>query len=132
MASIVRLCHAMIPQLPTLLETTQLIFAHSNAIGISFRNDERRFDVEGSYNIRYQIIKKRIDKVHVKNTEERLTQPGKIAIVYFNQKEADEYAKYIKSLAAQNILLNDLEYLELENLQGVIGLKALRVGVNVL
>ena len=131
MASIVRLCHAMIPQLPTHLETTQLIFAHSNAIDISFRNDERRFDVEGAYNIRYQIIKKRIDKVHIKNTEERLTQPGKIAIVYFNQKEADEYAKYIKSLAAQNILLNDLEYLELENLQGVIGLKALRVGVNV-
>ena len=131
MASIVRLCHAMIPQLPTFLETTQLIFAHSNAIDISFRNDERRFDVEGAYNIRYQIIKKRIDKVHIKNTEERLTQPGKIAIVYFNQKEADEYAKYIKSLAAQNILLNDLEYLELENLQGVIGLKALRVGVNV-
>ena len=128
MASIVRLCHAMTPQLPTHLETTQLIFAHSNAIDISFRNDERRFDVEG-YNIRYQIIKKRIDKVHIKNTQERLTQPGKIAIIYFNQKEADEYAKYIKSLAAQNILLNDLEYLELENLQGVIGLKALRVGV---
>jgi hypothetical protein len=131
MASIVRVSQVMTPQLPTVLETTHLIFAHSNAIDISFRNDERRFDVEGAYNIRYQVIKKRIDKVHVNGSDERLTQPGKIAIVYFNQKEADEYIKFIKSLIAQKILLNDLEYLELEDLQGVAGLKALRVGVNV-
>jgi hypothetical protein len=131
MASIVRVSHVMTPQLPTVLETTHLIFAHSTAIDISFRNDERRFDVEGAYNIRYQVIKKRIDKVHIKDTEERLTQPGKISIVYFNQKEADEYIKFINSLIGQNILNDDLEYLDLEDLQGVAGLKALRVGVNV-
>jgi hypothetical protein len=33
-------------------------------------------------------------------------------------------------LQLQGYLLDDLEYLELEELQGVSGLKALRVGVN--
>jgi hypothetical protein len=86
--------------------------------------------VEGAYNIRYQIIKKRIDKVCIKGTNERLTQVGKIAIIYFNSKDADEYIKYIQYLQEQDTLLNDLEELELEELQGVRGLKALRVGVN--
>ena len=86
--------------------------------------------MEGAYNIRYHIVKKRIDKVTLRNSKERLTQPGKIALVYFSQKEADEYIGYIQYLQEQNILANDLEQLELEELQGVSGLKALRVSVN--
>lgn len=86
--------------------------------------------MEGAYNIRYHIIKKRIDKVNIKDSRERLTQPNKIALVYFNQKEADEYVSYIRYLQGEKLLNNDLEYLELEELQGVSGLKALRVGVN--
>jgi hypothetical protein len=131
MAAIAKATHAMLPQLTTPVETTQLIFIHSNPITIRFRRDEKRFDVEGAYNIRYHIIKKRIDKVRLKDSEERLTQPNKIALVYFTQKEADEYAEYISYLQNENILNNDLEQLELEELQGVAGLKALRVGVNV-
>ncbi len=111
------------------MQTTQLIFVHSTPINISFRNDEKRFDVEGGYSIRYEVVKKRIDKVLIKNTEERLTQPEKIALVYFNQLEQDEYMGYIKSLQKEGILKDDLELLELEELQGVHGLKALRVGV---
>ena len=113
------------------LETTQLIFVYDKPIDVSFRIDEQRFDVEGSYNIRYQMVKKRIDKAHIKNTDERLTQPGKIAIVYFNGAEAKEYVGYIEILQQQGLLNNDLEYLEIEELQGVEGLKALRVGVSV-
>ena len=60
--------------------------------------DEKQFDVDGAYNIRYEIIKKRIDKAHLKGTKERLTVPGKIAIVYSQDKDADEYLKYIKSI----------------------------------
>ncbi|TKC05933.1 GAF domain-containing protein [Pedobacter frigoris] len=112
------------------LETTQLIFVYDKPIDVSFRIDEQRFDVEGSYNIRYQMVKKRIDKAHIKNTDERLTQPGKIAIVYFNSSEAKEYVGYIKKLQKRGLLTNDLEYLEIEELQGVEGLKALRVGVS--
>ncbi|MGN6435271.1 MAG: GAF domain-containing protein [Agriterribacter sp.] len=130
MAAIARYTHSLAPQLSKPVETTQLIFIHSHPIEIRFRKDEKRFDVEGAYNIRYHIVKKRIDKVRVKETKERLTQPYKIAFVYFNQKEADEYISYIRYLQSDQILANDLELLELEELQGVSGLKALRVGVN--
>ena len=129
MAAITKLTHLLQPQLPKHLETTQLIFSNSNTIDICFRNDERRFDVEGAYNIRYQIIKKRIDKVNVKGTKQRLTQTGKIAVIYYNSRDAEEYIKYIQYLQAQGTLNDDLEEIELEELQGVRGLKALRVGV---
>jgi hypothetical protein len=130
MAAIAKITNSLLPGMEKKLLTTQLIFINSGSIDISFRDDERRFDVEGAYNIRYQVIKKRIDKVHVKATGERLTQPGKIAMVYFNNKSAEEYSDYIRYLQEQNTLLNDLEYLDLEELQGVSGLRALRVGVN--
>lgn len=117
-------------KLPHPLTTTQLILAHSIPISISFRNSERKFDVDGAYNSRYEIIKKRIDKVRIKGTKERLTQPGKIAIVYSLAKEAVEYEEYIEFLQTRQLLKPDVEKLELEELQGVIGLRALRVGVN--
>ena len=130
MAAIAKYSWSLLPQLTKPVETTQLIFIHSQAIDIKFRRDEKRFDVEGAYNIRYHIVKKRIDKVCIKSTNERLTQPGKIALVYFSQKEADEYINYIQYLQEQGILMNDLEELEIEELQGVSGLKAMRVGVS--
>lgn len=114
---------------PVPLQTTQLILVHGYPIDISFRKDERRFDVEGSYNIRYEMLKKRIDKVRIKDTLERLTQPDKIAIVYSNAADAEEYLTHIYLLQSKGLLAADVEMLELENLQGVIGLKALRVGI---
>jgi hypothetical protein len=127
MATIAMATHTT--QMPGRLVTTQLIFVHSNPIDISFRKDERRFDVEGGYNIRYQVVKKRVDKVHIRGTNERLTQPGKIAVIYFNEKEAEEYLGYVKYLQQKGVLEDDLEHLELEELQGVSGLRAFRVGV---
>jgi len=129
MAAVAAATHALLPQMPGKLVTTQLIFVHSNPIDISFRKDERRFDVEGGYNIRYQVVKKRVDKVHLRDSSERLTQPGKIAVIYFNEKEAEEYLGYVRYLQEKGVLNNDLEHLELEELQGVSGLKAFRVGV---
>lgn len=128
MATIIQLTNGLLPQMPQPLRTTQLIFVHNNTIDISFRNDERKFDVEGAYNIRYQMIKKRIDKVHIRNTQERLTQPDKIALIYFNKKDVEDYREYISYLQETQVLNNDLEELELEDLQGISGLKALRVG----
>jgi hypothetical protein len=125
MADIARQTHGLLP-----LMTTQLIFVHSTSIDISFRKDERRFDVEGGYNIRYQVVKKRIDKVRVRDTNERLTQPGMIAIIYFNDREAEEYEGYIRYLQEKGLLGVVVEHLELEELQGVSGLRALRVRVN--
>jgi hypothetical protein len=92
--------------------------------------DEKRFDVDGAYNIRYEIIKKRIDKAHIRNTNERITQPGKITIVYSQNKEAMEYMKYIKYLQSKKYLLNTIEKVDVEDLQGISGLKAIRVQVN--
>lgn len=130
MAHIARLTHKLGPTLKVPLETTQMILMHSTPITISFRSDERRFDVEGAYNVRYEIIKKRIDKVHVKDTGERLTQPGTIAMVYSYVREMEEFKKYITFLQSKKILLPEIEMLDLEELQGVSGLKALRVKVN--
>lgn len=121
---------AMIPELAMPLETTHLILVHSNPLSIRFRQEEKKFDVDGAYNIRYEIIKKRIDKALVKDSEERITQPGKIAIIYSQERDADEYRRYIDYLKSKGLLTGQVEELELEELQGVSGLKALRIAVN--
>jgi hypothetical protein len=130
MAEVARITDKLLPLLKVPLQTTQLILVHSQCISISFRKDERKFDVEGSYNIRYEVIKKRIDKARLKNSAERLTQPGKIAIVYSNQKEAQEYQEYIEFCQDKRLLKAGIEMLELEELQGIKGLKAMRVAIN--
>ena len=65
---------------------------------------------------------------YIKGTDERLTQPGKIAIVYSQDKDAIEYLNYVNYLQSKN-LIGEVEMLELEDLQGVSGLKAIRVEV---
>jgi hypothetical protein len=129
MAAIAKITHSLLPHMATELHTTQLIFIHDHTINIGFRSDERKFDVEGAYSIRYQMIKKRIDKVHIRNTNERLTQPDKIVLIYFDKGDIRDYVPFIQYLQDKKVLHNDLEELELEDLQGLSGLKALRVGV---
>jgi hypothetical protein len=129
MAAVAQLTASLLPDMPIPLHTTQLIFVHNHTIDISFRADERKFDVEGAYNIRYQMIKKRIDKVHIHNSEERLTQPDKIVLIYFDKKDIEDYLPFIHYLQEKGTLNNDLEEVELEDLQGLTGLRALRVGV---
>ena len=124
-----RITHELEHQLSHPLQTTQLILAHSVPLTIMFRTEERKFDVDGAYNIRYEILKKRIDKVRIKDTNERLTQPGKVAIVYSQPKDATEYLEYIEYLQNQQLLKPGTEHFDLEELQGVIGLKALRADV---
>ena len=130
LAKAARVTHQLEQELSHMLRTTQLILSHSTPLSISFRTEERKFDVDGAYNIRYEIVKKRIDKVRIKVTNERLTQPGKIAIVYSQAKDAAEYIEYIEFLQNQQLLKPGIEQFELEELQGVVGLKALRVDVN--
>ena len=86
-----------------------------------FLADEKRFGVDGAYNMRYEVIKKRIDKAVVKGTAERVTQPGKIAIIYSEPSEAMEYRDYIDYLLARDYLSGAVEELELDELQGVRG-----------
>jgi hypothetical protein len=116
--------------LPVPLETTHLILAQDSPLSIFFSPDERHFEVEGAYDIRHEIIKKRIDKALIKGSSERLTQPGKIAIVYSQRQEVTEYLEYIDYLQAAGYLKAETEKMELEDLQGAQGLKALRVLVD--
>ncbi len=114
-------------ELPMPLDIASLILVYSNPMAIRFRMDERRFDVDGAYNARYEILKKRIDKAHIKGTGERLTQPGKLSIVYTQDWEADEYLEYIKYLQSCNYLDTNIESVGLEDLQGATGLQAFRI-----
>ncbi len=118
------------PSLPYELDVTSLILVFSSAISIRFRMDEKRFDVDGTYNARYEVVKKRIDKSNIKGTKERITQRGKITIVYSQRKEEAEYRRYIQFLQHKGMLGNVIETFDVEDLQGVTGLKALRVSVN--
>ncbi|CAM3976508.1 GAF domain-containing protein [Flavobacterium antarcticum] len=112
------------------LDVTSLILVFNSPISIRFRMDEKRFDVDGSYNARYEVVKKRIDKANIKDTSERITKKGTIVIVYSQKHEASEYTKYIRFLQKQNYLDANVESFEVENLQGVAGLKGFRVPVN--
>lgn len=126
MSEIHRRVEALKPSLKVPLEITQLILVHESPISIRFRSDEKRFDVDGAYDIRYEIIKKRIDKAYIKNTNERLTQPGKIAIVYNQAKVEDEFRRYFQYLKARDLVTGEIEEIELEELPGATGLRALR------
>lgn len=130
MVSIARKTFAVIDELPISLVTTQLIFVHPNTIDISFRQDERRFDVEGGYNIRYEVIKKRIDKALIKDTNERLVQPNKIAIVYSSHRVEQELRTILEDIAKEQLITNEIEQVLLEELQGIEQLKAFRVSVS--
>lgn len=116
-------------ELPLSLDAASLILAFSSTLSIRYRMDEKKFDVDGTYNARYEIIKKRLDKACVKGTEERLTQKGKIAIIYSQRNDEREYLRYIKYLQAKKYLGKNVELLEVEDVQGVIGLKAIRVEI---
>jgi hypothetical protein len=115
---------------PLKLDIASMILVFSQPISINFRFDEKQFDVDGSYNASYEVVKKRIDKACIKGTEERVTTAGKIAIMYSQDDDGKEYEAYVKFLQAKKLLKDDLELLELEILQGISGLKALRVGIN--
>ena len=76
------------------------------------------------------LFRSRIDKAVIKGTNERITKPGSIAIIYSQHEELLEYQKYIDYLISINYLTNKFESYELEDMQGVYGLKALRVEIN--
>ncbi len=121
--------YSLKPDLPLQLDVASLMLVYSTPLAIRFRMDEKRFDVDGTYNARYEIIKKRIDKSYIKGTNERLTQKGKLAIVYSQKKDEKEYMRYVKFLKSKGYFTNNIEIVELEGLQGVTGLKAIRAEI---
>jgi len=114
---------------PVHLDVASMILVFNQPLSISFRMDEKQFDVDGTYNARYEIVKKRVDKAYIKGTKERVTQKGKISIVYSQKQDEIEYLRYVKFLQSKKYLDDDLEIVELQDLQAVTGLKAIRVSV---
>jgi len=112
------------------LETAHLILVNHTPLSIRFRFDEKRFDVDGAYDVRQEIIKSRIDKAVVKGRAERMTQPGKIAVIYTQPQEGREIRRYIDFLRSQGFLKGETESLDVEELPGVQGLKAFRVEID--
>jgi hypothetical protein len=112
------------------LEMAHLILVNHTPLSIRFRFDEKRFDVDGAYDVRQEIIKSRIDKAMVKGRAERLTQPGKIAVIYTQPQEGREIRRYIDFLRSQGFLKGEAEALEVEELPAVQGLKALRLEID--
>jgi hypothetical protein len=114
---------------PVSLDVASMILVFNQPLSISFRMDEKQFDVDGTYNARYEIVKKRVDKAYIKGTKERITQKGKISIIYSQKQDELEYLRYIKFLQSKHYLDNDVEIVELQDFQAVTGLKAIRVSV---
>jgi len=112
------------------LETAHLILVNHTPLSIRFRLDEKRFDVDGAYDVRQEIIKSRIDKAMVKGRTDRLTQPGKIAVIYTQPQEGREIRRYLDFLHSQGFLKGEMEALDVEELPGVQGLRALRVEID--
>mgnify|MGYP000660051210 CR=1 FL=1 len=121
--------YSLKPELPIPLDVASLILVYNTSLSIRFRMDEKRFDVDGTYNARYEIIKKRIDKSFVKGTTERLTQTGKMVIVYSQKSDELEYLRYVKFLKSKGYFTGKVEIVELEGLQGVAGLRAIRAEI---
>ncbi|NJB85641.1 GAF domain-containing protein [Lewinella marina] len=111
------------------LEIAPLVLAYSSRLTLKFQPDLKRLDVDGAYNVRYEIVKKRIDKAVVKQTKERLTQPDHLTVIYTQDREALVYQGYFRYLSAQGFISDQWENFELEPLQGVDGLRALRVPI---
>lgn len=91
---------------------------------------ERLFDVRGTRDTRYEIVKKRIDKACDGETGDRITQPGMLTVVYSSREEWQEYERYLRYLHREGIVDSAVEQGTVEPLQGVSGLKFARVRVN--
>ncbi|WMI66186.1 GAF domain-containing protein [Aestuariibaculum sp. YM273] len=114
---------------PVSLDVASMILVFNQPLTISFRMDEKQFDVDGTYNARYEVVKKRVDKAVIKGTGQRVTEKGKITIIYSQKEDEVEYLEYIKFLQHKKLLNDDVEIVELEDLQGVTGVKAIRVSI---
>lgn len=90
---------------------------------------ERLFDVRGTKDTRYEIVKKRIDKGEDEQTGVRITQPGMLTLVYSTNKEWEEYRQYLHYLAREGWIENKIDMGNIKPLQGVTGLKFARVPI---
>lgn len=110
---------------------THLVLVQGYTVDIVHdESTERLFDVRGTRDTRYEIVKKRIDKACDAEKGDRITQPGMLTVVYSTGEEWQEYERYLRYLHREGIVASDIEQGTVEPLQGVNGLKFARVRVN--
>lgn len=114
---------------------TDMVITHLvlvQAVTVDIVHDEtteRLFDVRGTRDTRYEIVKKRIDKARDSATGSRITQPGMLTVVYSTTEEWEEYRQYLRYLHREGWVSNIIEKGNVEPMQGVSGLKFARVEV---
>jgi len=114
----------------TTMRVTHLILVQDSTVDI-FHDEttEKLFDVRGTRDTRYEIVKKRIDKAIDEQTQARITQPGMLTLVYSTNEELEEYQQYLRYLAREGWVDTTLESGTVEPLQGVTGLRFVRVRI---
>jgi len=127
MVELYRILEGKREAMPIQLTVSFLVLVFSSPLDISFRLEEKHFDVDGSYNVRYEILKKRIEKACLVGSRERLTQKNKLAIVYLSERDKEEYLEYLQFLIDEDLLESEIEHVEVESVEGIQGLKALRL-----
>ncbi|MBM3383422.1 MAG: hypothetical protein FJY29_13450 [Betaproteobacteria bacterium] len=120
----------MKPNLKVPFDLTHVIVVQDTPVNVTFDFDDKLFHVEGGADGRGEMLKRRVDRAVIKGTQERLAQPGKLSVVFTQERERLEYMEYFTFLAAQECLLEDVEEYLIDEVQGAQGLRALRVSIN--
>jgi hypothetical protein len=114
----------------TQMEVTHLVLVQDLTVDIIHdENTEKLFEVRGTRDIRYEIVKKRIDKAVDEQSRTRITQPGMLTVVYSTEEEWAEYQQYLRYLAREGWVDTEIQCSTVEPLQGITGLKFARVRV---
>ncbi|NJK67627.1 MAG: GAF domain-containing protein [Microcoleus sp. SU_5_3] len=112
------------------MELAHLVLVQNTTIDIFHNeNTEKMFDVKGTRDIRYELVKKRIEKAIDKDAQERITQSGMLTVVYSTEDEWEEYEQYLRYLSREGWVESKIQTGMVESLQGVSGLKFARVRI---
>ncbi len=117
-------------QCDTEMAVAHLVLVQDSTVDIFHdENTEKLFDVRGSHDTRYEIVKKRIEKAKHEDSQTRITQPGMLTLVYSTEEEWAEYQEYLRYLIREGWIAAEIQCGNVEPLQGVSGLKFARVAV---
>lgn len=112
------------------MELAHLVLVQNTTIDIFHNeNTEKMFDVKGTRDIRYELVKKRIEKAVDRDAQERITQSGMLTVVYSTEDEWQEYQQYLRYLSREGWVESKIQTGMVEALQGVSGLKFARVRI---
>jgi hypothetical protein len=112
------------------MEVTHLVLVQDQTVDIIHdENTEKLFEVRGTRDIRYEIVKKRIDKAVDEQARTRITQPGMLTLVYSTEEEWAEYQQYLRYLARDGWVDTEIQCGTVEPLQGITGLRFARVRI---